>query len=167
MTCPATRANRPFENGAAQSAQATIDLQRFDLQRHRAACGNDEPLLRHVLPFAGLVRDDDFGHPVVIPAGSVYVTAGPTAAARHALHAAQPDRADRPAHAGAAGLHRPGRGLAPGAMAAAHPGRAAGPEGLRHGDGLRRVPGAGRPLPGGAAGRGMGGRVTPRREGAK
>ena len=27
-------------------------------------------------PFAGLVRDDDFGHPVVIPKGSVYVTEG-------------------------------------------------------------------------------------------
>ena len=44
--------------------------------RLRAACNNDDPLLRHVLPFAGLIRDDDFGRPWVIPAGSVYVTAG-------------------------------------------------------------------------------------------
>ena len=29
-----------------------------------------------VKPFAGLIRDDDFGHPVVIPKGSVYVTEG-------------------------------------------------------------------------------------------
>ncbi|HMQ33885.1 MAG TPA: hypothetical protein PKD53_24350, partial [Chloroflexaceae bacterium] len=42
----------------------------------RAACGNDEALYARVLPFAGLVRDDDYGRPTVIPAGSVYVTAG-------------------------------------------------------------------------------------------
>lgn len=44
--------------------------------RLRAACGNDEALLRRVLPLAGLIRDDDYGHPVVVPAGHVYVTAG-------------------------------------------------------------------------------------------
>ena len=38
-------------------------------QRLRAACGNDEALYQRVLPFAGLVRDDDYGYPVVIPAG--------------------------------------------------------------------------------------------------
>src|SRR6266540_963923 len=42
----------------------------------RAACGNDEALYARVLPFAGLVRDDDYDRPIVIPAGSVYVTAG-------------------------------------------------------------------------------------------
>lgn len=46
------------------------------LGRLRARCGNDPALLERVLPFAGLVRDDDYGYPVVIPAGSVYVTAG-------------------------------------------------------------------------------------------
>ncbi len=46
----------------------------------RAACGNDDALYQRVLPFAGLVREDDYGTPVVIPAGSVYVTAGTTAA---------------------------------------------------------------------------------------
>ena len=50
----------------------------FRAQRLRAACGNDETLYRRVEPFAGLIRDDDNGFPVVIPAGSVYVTAGPT-----------------------------------------------------------------------------------------
>ncbi|MEI7645909.1 MAG: DNA methyltransferase, partial [Chloroflexales bacterium] len=44
--------------------------------RLRAACGGDEALLARVLPFAGLVRDDSFGRPVVIPAGAVYVTQG-------------------------------------------------------------------------------------------
>jgi hypothetical protein len=42
----------------------------------RATCGNDDALYTRVLPFAGLVRDDDYGRPIVIPAGSVYVTAG-------------------------------------------------------------------------------------------
>ena len=46
--------------------------------RLRAACGNDEDLYRRVLPFAGLIRDDDLGFPVVVLPGSVYVTAGPT-----------------------------------------------------------------------------------------
>jgi hypothetical protein len=48
------------------------------VSRLRAACGNDEALYQHVLPFAGLLRDDDYGFPVVVPAGAVYVTAGPT-----------------------------------------------------------------------------------------
>ncbi|NNJ12769.1 restriction endonuclease [Chloroflexales bacterium ZM16-3] len=48
----------------------------FRASQLRAACGNDESLYARVLPFAGLVRDDDYARPVVIPAGSVYVTAG-------------------------------------------------------------------------------------------
>lgn len=46
--------------------------------RLRRACGNDESLYQRVLPFAGLVRGDDYGVPVVISGGSIYVTAGPT-----------------------------------------------------------------------------------------
>ncbi len=46
------------------------------LDRLRAACGNDEALFARVRPFAALVRDDTFDRPMVIPAGSVYVTAG-------------------------------------------------------------------------------------------
>jgi hypothetical protein len=46
--------------------------------RLRAACGNAEALYQRVLSFAGLLRDDDYGFPVVVPAGAVYVTAGPT-----------------------------------------------------------------------------------------
>ncbi len=48
----------------------------WEQARLRAVCGNDEVLYQRVLPFAGLVRNDDFGQPIVIPAGSVYVTAG-------------------------------------------------------------------------------------------
>ena len=41
-----------------------------------AVCGNDDSLYRRVKPFAGLVRLDSFGYPLVIPPGSVYVTGG-------------------------------------------------------------------------------------------
>jgi hypothetical protein len=44
--------------------------------RLRSACQNDDKLLERVKSFAGLVRDDTFGYPVVLPKGSVFVTAG-------------------------------------------------------------------------------------------
>ena len=46
------------------------------LSRFRTACQGDEKLWERVRPFAGLVRLDTFDYPVVIPPGSVYVTAG-------------------------------------------------------------------------------------------
>ena len=45
-------------------------------QRLLIACNNDRTLLDRVLPFAKLIRFDTLDYPVVIPAGSVYVTAG-------------------------------------------------------------------------------------------
>ena len=45
-------------------------------RRFRTACQGDEALWERVRPFAGLVRLDTFGYPVVIPKGSVFVTAG-------------------------------------------------------------------------------------------
>lgn len=47
-----------------------------DERKLRAACGNDEALLERVRPWAGLLREDSSGYPVVIPAGGVYVTRG-------------------------------------------------------------------------------------------
>lgn len=46
--------------------------------RLHSACGSNESLFARVKRFAGLIRMDDFGFPVVILAGSVYVTAGTT-----------------------------------------------------------------------------------------
>ena len=40
------------------------------------ACQNDAELLKRVLPFYYLLREDTFGYPLVIPQGSVYVTNG-------------------------------------------------------------------------------------------
>ena len=44
--------------------------------RFRTACQGDDALWKRVKPLAGLVRLDNFGYPVVIPKGSVFVTAG-------------------------------------------------------------------------------------------
>src|SRR4029434_3883163 len=40
------------------------------------ACYQDPSLARRIKPFAGLLREDDFGQLVVIPSGSVFVTRG-------------------------------------------------------------------------------------------
>lgn len=55
-----------------------VDIQKdaLKLSRLRSSCGNDDALLGRILPFAGLIRMDDFGNPAVILPGSVYVTAG-------------------------------------------------------------------------------------------
>lgn len=42
----------------------------------QVACANDLTLYARVVPFASLVREDTHGYPVVILAGSVFVTAG-------------------------------------------------------------------------------------------
>jgi hypothetical protein len=47
-----------------------------DVHHLLVACDNDERLERRVRPFAGLVRQDTRGYPVVIPPGSVYITRG-------------------------------------------------------------------------------------------
>ncbi|MCG3145312.1 MAG: hypothetical protein HONDAALG_02901 [Gammaproteobacteria bacterium] len=52
------------------------ELETDQINRMRAACGNDEALFKRVRPFAAFVRDDSFDRPVVIPQGSVYVTKG-------------------------------------------------------------------------------------------
>lgn len=53
-----------------------VELEAHDVSRFHAACGNDNALWARVKPFAGLVRDDTFGYPVVVLPGSVYVTEG-------------------------------------------------------------------------------------------
>ena len=62
------------ENAARKSLKAELDPQ--DAARFRTACQSDDALWKRVKPLAGLVRLDNFGYPVVIPKGSVFVTAG-------------------------------------------------------------------------------------------
>ncbi len=67
------------ETGRSASALRSALERRLDPQdtsRFRTACANDEQLWQRVQPFAGLVRNDTFGYPVVILPGSVYVTSG-------------------------------------------------------------------------------------------
>ena len=45
-------------------------------QRLKTVCNNDENIYNAVLPWSGLIRDDDTGYPCVYLPGSVYVTAG-------------------------------------------------------------------------------------------
>jgi hypothetical protein len=54
------------------------EVEASDLQRLRTACNNDAELFERVRVFAGLIREDTLGYPVVIPTGSVYVTQGAT-----------------------------------------------------------------------------------------
>jgi len=51
-----------------------VKLEGIPLNRMRTACDNDDHLLGRIKPFAGLIRNDSFGRPVVILPGSVYVT---------------------------------------------------------------------------------------------
>ena len=46
------------------------------LRQIRLACNHDETLFQRVLPFANLLRTDDYDRPVIILPGSLYVTAG-------------------------------------------------------------------------------------------
>jgi hypothetical protein len=71
------------ETGRSLSAlQKALKISDEDVQDHRSrqrlliACNNDQSLLDRILPFAKLIRLDTLDCPVVIPAGSVYVTAG-------------------------------------------------------------------------------------------
>lgn len=68
------------QTGRSESAlRKAINNSQLDIhhsQLLRAACANDDSLYHRVLPWAGLVREDDLGQPIVILPGSVYVTAG-------------------------------------------------------------------------------------------
>ena len=62
------------DNAIKKSLNVELDTQ--DAARFRTACQSDDALWKRVKPLAGLVRQDNFGYPVVIPKGSVFVTAG-------------------------------------------------------------------------------------------
>ena len=67
------------ETGRSEAAlRRLLDNPPLDLDevRFRTACGNDDPLWRRIRPFAGLVRANSYGYPVVILPGSLYMTAG-------------------------------------------------------------------------------------------
>ncbi|HQX53542.1 MAG TPA: hypothetical protein PLY87_27500 [Planctomycetaceae bacterium] len=61
------------ESALKNALQDEVDDQQTS--RFRTACQTDD-LWEEVKPFARLIRSDTFGYPVVIPAGSVFVTSG-------------------------------------------------------------------------------------------
>lgn len=67
------------ETGKSESAlkkRLKIELDVQDAARFRTSCQSDDELWKRVEPLAGLVRMDNFGYPVVIQGGSIFVTAG-------------------------------------------------------------------------------------------
>ena len=67
------------QTGRSESAlrkSLKVELDNHEAARFRTACESDEALWRRVEPLVGLVRKDSFGYPVVIPKGSVFITAG-------------------------------------------------------------------------------------------
>ena len=63
------------ENALRKALLVSSCLGGEEASRLQVAC-RDEALWQRVRPFAGLIRNDTFGYPVVILPGSVYVTAG-------------------------------------------------------------------------------------------
>lgn len=53
-----------------------VELDTQDIARFRTVCQGDDTLWKRVQPFAGFIRVDNFGYPVVILPGNVFVTAG-------------------------------------------------------------------------------------------
>ena len=66
------RSRNALKNALATSPMPT----RFSRGSLMTACDNNQALFERVRPFAGLLRTDTFGRPVVITPGSVYVTQG-------------------------------------------------------------------------------------------
>ena len=68
------------ETGRTENAlRNALNAEPPDAHRRQAllvACDNDEALFARVLPWYGLIRNDDYGRPIIINAGSAYVTAG-------------------------------------------------------------------------------------------
>jgi len=67
------------ETGRSESAlkkALQLKVEGLDASHFQTACQGDDALWRRVQKFAGLVREDTYGYPVVVPTGSVYVTQG-------------------------------------------------------------------------------------------
>ncbi len=134
----------------ADKGRGTKDKQArftFSLSRLRAACGNDDELYDRVLPFAGLLREDVYGFPVVIPAGSVYVTSGATRRATGTHYTPRSLTEPIVQHTLEPLVYvGPAEGLPPGQWTLRPPRRTPRPQNLRHGHGFRRFPGPNLPL---------------------
>ncbi|QWF69697.1 hypothetical protein KEF85_09945 [Methylomonas paludis] len=68
------------ETGRSPAALRKALQSDLELDQHKLliACHHDQDLFTRLLPFAALIREDSFERPLVVLAGSVYVTAGNT-----------------------------------------------------------------------------------------
>jgi hypothetical protein len=66
------------QTGRSTSAlkRALADESPFDEHKLRIATGHDAAVVQRVRPFAGLIREDSFERPMIIPPDSMYVTTG-------------------------------------------------------------------------------------------
>lgn len=67
------------QTGKSRSAVDRALVKRVEVEweeRIRMACGDDANLTQRVMPFHAVIRSDPWGEPIVIRAGSVFVTAG-------------------------------------------------------------------------------------------
>jgi len=64
------------QNAISKALEQNVDI--FANQQLLIACNNDTRMVEQIGKFAGLLREDDFGYPVVFLPGSVYVTSGAT-----------------------------------------------------------------------------------------
>ncbi|MEY2725035.1 MAG: hypothetical protein RLZZ458_902, partial [Planctomycetota bacterium] len=64
------------KSDSALTKSLKVELDKHATARFRTGCQSDDALWKRVERFAGLVRQDNFGYPVVIPQGSVFVTSG-------------------------------------------------------------------------------------------
>ena len=61
---------------SALRKRLAVDLDAGERERLMVACGNDHELFNQVRPYAGLLREDAWGYPLVYPANTLLVTAG-------------------------------------------------------------------------------------------
>jgi len=54
----------------------TSEIKKEFHKKLQTFCGNDEKFFKRILPFGNLIREDTFGYPIIILAGSFYVTQG-------------------------------------------------------------------------------------------
>lgn len=67
------------ETGKSEKSLFNIfkaEITREQYKKLSTFCGNEEDLFDKIFPFEGLIRDDTFGNPIIIPSGSFYVTQG-------------------------------------------------------------------------------------------
>ena len=138
------------EKALTKSLAGELDVR--DAARFRTACGGVEALWTRVEPFAGLIRPDTFGYPVILPQGQRVCDRRHRSAVQwDALQPPKPDRAHRSVHAGAARLHRACRRASSGSVEAPVGQGTFGPKDLRHGLWVGGVPRPGLPIPGSEA----------------